>query len=177
MATLFISWLTRQYFEEIFSFEFELNSLRPKMLKYKGCMTSGALSLDGCSSVRLRVLSFLIFFFSVLSCLWEAARFLGDPDNCSPDCLRRDNELSALQKYNVGELPAREPRWTRSSIDRVDWVPCYSLGSVSQQAGQISAPLALQVLLQFDKSMNNALAAKVKAKLTFKVSWRSQPMT
>ncbi|XP_062522524.1 transcription initiation factor IIA subunit 2-like [Corticium candelabrum] len=36
------------------------------------------------------------------------------------------------------------------------------------QSEQISAPLALQVLLQFDKSMNSALASKVKSKLTFK---------
>ncbi|XP_065829974.1 transcription initiation factor IIA subunit 2-like [Oscarella lobularis] len=36
------------------------------------------------------------------------------------------------------------------------------------QTGQISAQLALQVLLQFDKTMNETLAKKTKNKVTFK---------
>ncbi|KAK6166830.1 hypothetical protein SNE40_023444 [Patella caerulea] len=34
--------------------------------------------------------------------------------------------------------------------------------------GQISPNLALQVLLQFDKAVNNALANRVKSKISFK---------
>ena len=36
------------------------------------------------------------------------------------------------------------------------------------QSQQITPQLALQVLLQFDKSINNALASKVKNRVTFK---------
>ncbi|XP_013411084.1 transcription initiation factor IIA subunit 2 [Lingula anatina] len=36
------------------------------------------------------------------------------------------------------------------------------------QCGQITPQLALKVLLQFDKAINNALATRVKSKLTFK---------
>ncbi|KAJ8896042.1 hypothetical protein PR048_001383, partial [Dryococelus australis] len=36
------------------------------------------------------------------------------------------------------------------------------------QFGQISPQLAIKVLLQFDKSINNALATRVKSRLTFK---------
>ncbi|CAL8115904.1 unnamed protein product [Orchesella dallaii] len=36
------------------------------------------------------------------------------------------------------------------------------------QYNQIPTPLAAKVLLQFDKSMNNALANRVKSRLTFK---------
>lgn len=35
-------------------------------------------------------------------------------------------------------------------------------------AGQISSQLALRVLLQFDKSINNALATRVRSRLSFK---------
>jgi len=38
------------------------------------------------------------------------------------------------------------------------------------QYGQITPQLAYKVLLQFDRSMNKALAEKVKNRLTFKVS-------
>ena len=37
------------------------------------------------------------------------------------------------------------------------------------QYGQITPQLAYKVLLQFDRSMNKALAEKVKNRLTFKV--------
>ncbi|KAG8252519.1 RNA polymerase II transcriptional preinitiation complex assembly [Homalodisca vitripennis] len=37
------------------------------------------------------------------------------------------------------------------------------------QYGQITPGLAMKVLLQFDKSINNALATRVKSRLTFKV--------
>jgi len=37
------------------------------------------------------------------------------------------------------------------------------------QCLQITPQLALKVLLQFDKTINNALANKVKTRLTFKV--------
>ncbi|KFM59883.1 Transcription initiation factor IIA subunit 2, partial [Stegodyphus mimosarum] len=37
------------------------------------------------------------------------------------------------------------------------------------QCGQITHQLALKVLLQFDKVINNALASKIKSRLTFKV--------
>ncbi|KAL1441575.1 transcription initiation factor IIA subunit 2 [Ixodes scapularis] len=36
------------------------------------------------------------------------------------------------------------------------------------QCGQITPHLALKVLLQFDKAINNALANRVKTRLTFK---------
>ncbi|XP_076309574.1 transcription initiation factor IIA subunit 2-like isoform X2 [Tachypleus tridentatus] len=36
------------------------------------------------------------------------------------------------------------------------------------QCGQITPNLALKVLLQFDKAINNALANRVKTRLTFK---------
>nr|CAG4641385.1 EOG090X0L7F [Eulimnadia texana] len=36
------------------------------------------------------------------------------------------------------------------------------------QYGQITPQLAMKVLLQFDKSMNNSLATRVKNRLTFK---------
>ncbi|XP_076332832.1 transcription initiation factor IIA subunit 2-like [Tachypleus tridentatus] len=36
------------------------------------------------------------------------------------------------------------------------------------QCGQITPNLALKVLLQFDKAINNALASRVKTRLTFK---------
>ncbi|BFZ14086.1 unnamed protein product [Candidula unifasciata] len=36
------------------------------------------------------------------------------------------------------------------------------------QMGQISPQLALKVLLQFDKAINQALASRVKSKVTFK---------
>jgi hypothetical protein len=37
------------------------------------------------------------------------------------------------------------------------------------QYGQITPQLAIKVLLQFDKSINTALATRVKSRLTFKV--------
>lgn len=36
------------------------------------------------------------------------------------------------------------------------------------QCGQITTQLALKILLQFDKAINNALANRVKTRLTFK---------
>jgi len=36
------------------------------------------------------------------------------------------------------------------------------------QYNQVSAPLANKILLQFDKSMNNALSTRVKSRVTFK---------
>lgn len=38
------------------------------------------------------------------------------------------------------------------------------------QYGQITPELAAKVLLQFDKSINQALATKVKSRLTFKAA-------
>nr|CAG4638877.1 EOG090X0L7F [Cyclestheria hislopi] len=38
------------------------------------------------------------------------------------------------------------------------------------QYGQITPQLALKVLLQFDRAMNNALATRVKNRLTFKAN-------
>uniref|UniRef100_T1J055 Transcription initiation factor IIA subunit 2 n=1 Tax=Strigamia maritima TaxID=126957 RepID=T1J055_STRMM len=38
------------------------------------------------------------------------------------------------------------------------------------QSGHISAQLAIKVLLQFDKAINNALATRVKTKLNFKAN-------
>jgi len=38
------------------------------------------------------------------------------------------------------------------------------------QLNQISSPLALKVLLQFDKTINDALSKKVRTRLTFKAS-------
>lgn len=38
------------------------------------------------------------------------------------------------------------------------------------QYGQITPQLAIKVLLQFDKVINQALATRVKSRLTFKVS-------
>ena len=43
------------------------------------------------------------------------------------------------------------------------------LKSCPPQMGQISPNLALKVLLQFDKAINQALAQRVKAKISFKV--------
>ncbi|KAH9368151.1 hypothetical protein HPB48_018816 [Haemaphysalis longicornis] len=43
------------------------------------------------------------------------------------------------------------------------------------QCGQITPHLALKVLLQFDKSINNALANRVKTRLTFKVNCSFKP--
>ena len=37
------------------------------------------------------------------------------------------------------------------------------------QYGQITPQLAIKVLLQFDKAINQALATRVKSRLTFKV--------
>lgn len=37
------------------------------------------------------------------------------------------------------------------------------------QYGQITPGLAIKVLLQFDKAINQALATRVKSRLTFKV--------
>ena len=39
------------------------------------------------------------------------------------------------------------------------------------QYGQITPQLAIKVLLQFDKSINTALATRVKSRLTFKVQY------
>lgn len=38
------------------------------------------------------------------------------------------------------------------------------------QYGQITPALGMKILLQFDKSVNNALANRVKSKITFKVN-------
>lgn len=38
------------------------------------------------------------------------------------------------------------------------------------QLGQISSPLALKVLLQFDKTINEALSKRIRTRLSFKVS-------
>jgi len=38
------------------------------------------------------------------------------------------------------------------------------------QYGQITPQLAIKVLLQFDKAINQALATRVKSRLTFKVN-------
>ena len=38
------------------------------------------------------------------------------------------------------------------------------------QLGQISSPLALKVLLQFDKTINDSLSKKIKTRYTFKVN-------
>lgn len=43
--------------------------------------------------------------------------------------------------------------------------PCFRV-----QYGQITPPLALKVLLQFDKSINSALSNRVKARITFKAA-------
>jgi hypothetical protein len=42
-------------------------------------------------------------------------------------------------------------------------------GACLFQYGQITPQLAIKVLLQFDKSINTALATRVKSRLTFKV--------
>lgn len=39
------------------------------------------------------------------------------------------------------------------------------------QYGQITPQLAIKVLLQFDKAINQALATRVKSRLTFKVTF------
>lgn len=38
------------------------------------------------------------------------------------------------------------------------------------QYGQITPALGMKILLQFDKSVNNSLATRVKSKITFKVN-------
>jgi len=44
------------------------------------------------------------------------------------------------------------------------------------QLQMLSPALALRVLIQFDKSINNALATRVKTKLHFKVSSKLLPL-
>lgn len=43
--------------------------------------------------------------------------------------------------------------------------------NIMLQYGQITPQLAIKVLLQFDKAINQALATRVKSRLTFKVHW------
>jgi len=43
------------------------------------------------------------------------------------------------------------------------------------QYGQITPQLAIKVLLQFDKAINQALATRVKSRLTFKVNLFRDP--
>lgn len=38
------------------------------------------------------------------------------------------------------------------------------------QFGQITPALGMKILLQFDKSVNNSLATRVRSKITFKVN-------
>ena len=43
---------------------------------------------------------------------------------------------------------------------------------ISLQSQQITPQLALKALLEFDKAINNALATKVKNRITFKVGFK-----